>query len=105
MSRTCQYCESACADDATKCVSCGAPVGEGAPPDYRFCPFCRKRLLSLGSPACNYCGRHLPEKYIKVREATLRRLREADAAGDIDALDDEGDGALKRALKSLLDLK
>ncbi|MFL6277132.1 MAG: hypothetical protein ACJ74G_18265 [Blastocatellia bacterium] len=35
-------------------------------------------LLALGSPACNYCGRRLPEDYIKAREADLHRLTELD---------------------------
>ena len=35
-------------------------------------------LLALGSPACNYCGRRLPEEYIKAREGDLQRLTELD---------------------------
>lgn len=104
---TCLYCESVCAEGATKCGSCGAPVGAGAPPpDYRVCPFCHRRLLALASPACNYCGRALPESYLKAREATLRRIGEA-SAGNSEArelLEEESDDALKRALKSLFDL-
>ncbi|HJQ26668.1 MAG TPA: hypothetical protein VKA60_22315 [Blastocatellia bacterium] len=47
--------------------------------DYRHCPFCRRVLLALGSPACNYCGRRLPEEYIKARESDLHRLNDVDA--------------------------
>lgn len=107
MALTCNYCESACAEGATKCASCGAPVGAGAPPpDYRFCPFCKRRLLALGSPACNYCGRALPESYLKAREAQLRRIGEASAGSseDRERLEQDADGPLKRALKTLFDL-
>ena len=107
MSVTCHYCESACAEGARKCESCGAPVGADAPPpDYRFCPFCRRRLLALGSPACNYCGRALPESYLKAREAQLRRIGGASAgdAQDRERLEQDADDSLKRALKTLFDL-
>lgn len=35
---------------------------------------CHRKLLALGSPACSYCGRRLPNEYIKAREADLRRI-------------------------------
>jgi hypothetical protein len=107
MALTCPYCESVCADGATKCGSCGAPVGADAPPpDYRVCPFCRRRLLALASPACNYCGRALPESYLKAREATLRRIGEASGGNreDRERLEAESDDPLQRALKTLFDL-
>lgn len=45
-------------------------------PDFRSCPYCRRRLLALASPCCSYCGRRLPEDYIEAREADLRRIAE-----------------------------
>jgi hypothetical protein len=35
-------------------------------------------LLALGSPACNYCGRRLPDEYIRAREGDLQRLTTLD---------------------------
>lgn len=60
------------------CGNCGAPIvlDGAALPDFRSCPICHRRLLTLGSPACNYCGRRLPDEYIKAREADLRRITE-----------------------------
>lgn len=110
MDATCDYCHSLCAEGALKCVNCGAPLsGERPAPDYRVCPFCRRRLLALGSPACNYCGRSLPESYVKAREAALRRISETNAGGQADAddlgeLENEKDDAFKRALRSLFSL-
>ena len=103
----CDYCQSACADDAAKCGNCGAPLGEREPPDYRFCPFCRRRLLALGSPACNYCGRALPESFVKARGSLLQRINQASAgsADDLDELERESDEPLRRALDALLDLE
>lgn len=102
----CDYCQSVCADGARKCESCGAPLQGDAVTDYRFCPHCKRRLLALGSPACNYCGHALPESYVKAREAMRTRIAEADARHlnpeEIDGL--EADDALRRALKSLFDL-
>jgi DNA-directed RNA polymerase subunit RPC12/RpoP len=74
----CEYCKGTCAAGLLKCSNCGAPLAPAAAPatDYRHCPFCRRRLLALGSPACNYCGRRLPEDYIKAREGDLQRLAE-----------------------------
>ena len=104
MPPTCDYCQATSRDDATKCENCGAPLSaDGTPPDYRFCPFCKRRLLALGSPACNYCGRALPESYVKAREATLKRIDKVRSQEDLDELDEEDD-ALKQALKSLFDL-
>lgn len=103
----CDYCQNVPVEGATKCDNCGAPLdadGQHAP-DYRFCPHCHRRLLALGSPACNYCGRALPDNYIKAREAIFNRISEArspDQLEDIEGLDK--DDALRRALKSLFDL-
>jgi hypothetical protein len=38
------------------------------------------RLLALASPACSYCGRRLPENYIKARSEDLHRIG---AIGDL----------------------
>jgi DNA-directed RNA polymerase subunit RPC12/RpoP len=106
---TCDYCQNVSADDAAKCENCGAPLlsAENRPaPDYRFCPYCRRRLLALGSPACNYCGRSLPADLLKAREAMLERITQASAGSneDLAALENETDDDLRRALKSLFDL-
>jgi hypothetical protein len=80
MTLTCEYCKSACAASLLKCPNCGAPISGFAAPaaDYRHCPFCHRKLLALASPACNYCGRRLPDEYIKAREGDLQRLTELD---------------------------
>jgi predicted amidophosphoribosyltransferase len=105
MPPTCDYCQATSKDGVTKCENCGAPLNaDGPPPDHRFCPFCKRRLLALGSPTCNYCGRALPESYVKAREATLKRIDRTRSHNDLDKLEEEDD-ALKQALKSLFDLK
>lgn len=78
MSSNCTYCGSLLEDGASRCESCGAPLArDGASaPDYRSCPFCLRKLLALASPSCSYCGRRLPQDYIEVREADLRRIAE-----------------------------
>jgi DNA-directed RNA polymerase subunit RPC12/RpoP len=74
----CDYCNSLIGEGEIKCGNCGAPVvrDDSALPDFRSCPFCHRRLLALGSPACNYCGRRLPDRYINARESDLRRITE-----------------------------
>jgi len=104
MPRTCQYCQGVLEDGAKKCADCGAPSAASEPTDYRVCPFCRRRLLALGSPACNYCGRALPEDYVRAREAIMQRIGEAQTAEEREDLERDSDDALKRALKSLFDL-
>src|SRR6266852_469692 len=75
MGSTCEYCSALMGEGETRCASCGAPVTRDSDStDFRTCPFCHRRLLALGSPACNYCGRRLPEEYVKTREADLRRV-------------------------------
>jgi hypothetical protein len=76
MAKTCEYCKGTCEDAALKCTNCGAPLSCEVSPgtDYRSCPYCHRKLLALGSPACNYCGRRLPEEYIKARESDLQRI-------------------------------
>lgn len=39
---------------------------------------CHRKLLALGSPACSYCGRRLPDEYVRAREADLRRIMEVE---------------------------
>ena len=80
MTQSCEYCKGNLAENALKCQNCGAPVSQATEPlrDYRLCPFCYRKLLALGSPACSYCGRRLPDEYIKEREAQLRRMSEVE---------------------------
>jgi hypothetical protein len=99
---TCDYCHGALGEGATKCPNCGAGAGAREAPDFRFCPHCKRRLLALGSPACNYCGRALPEEYVRAREALWQKVSKA-TPEELAELE-EGDDALKRALKALLDL-
>ncbi|MCA1635936.1 MAG: hypothetical protein LC802_20160 [Acidobacteria bacterium] len=107
MSLTCDYCHGVCQEGATKCESCGARPGPKPATDYRFCPHCRRRLVALGSPACNYCGQALPEDYLKTREAMRQRIGDLSAGdGGPEIVEELGrdDDALRRALKSLFDL-
>lgn len=107
MPSNCDYCHGALGEGATKCANCGAAVA-GEPRDFRFCPHCKRRLLALGSPACNYCGRALPEDYVRAREALRQRV--SDAAGgkatpeELEELEKGSDDPLRRALKSLFGL-
>jgi hypothetical protein len=64
------------------------------PPDFRSCPYCRRKLLALASPCCSYCGRRLPEEYIEAREADLKRIAEL-RSGD-------GDTGVNRKLGELI---
>jgi hypothetical protein len=106
---TCDYCHGALGEGATKCANCGAAAGAGEPRDFRFCPHCKRRLLALGSPACNYCARALPEDYVRAREALWQKVSDAGAGKatpeELEELEKGGDDALRRALKSLFDMK
>ncbi|HEX8355508.1 MAG TPA: double zinc ribbon domain-containing protein [Pyrinomonadaceae bacterium] len=106
---TCDYCQGALEAGATKCANCGAAAAPGEPRDFRFCPHCERRLLALGSPACNYCGRALPEEYVRAREALRQKVNDMGAGSatpeELEELEKGGDDALRRALKSLFDLK
>ena len=108
MALTCDYCHGALEEGAKKCANCGAAVGAGEPRDFRFCPHCKRRLLALGSPACNYCGRALPDDYVRAREALWQKVSDAGAGkatpAELEELEKGGDDALRRALKSLFDL-
>ena len=75
---TCDYCGSSIAEADKSCGNCGAPAvrDQSALPDFRSCPYCHRMLQALGSPACSYCGRRLPDDYIKAREADLKRVAE-----------------------------
>jgi hypothetical protein len=105
---TCDYCQSLIEEGAAKCGNCGAAAGTREATDFRFCPHCKRRLLALGSPACNYCGRALPEDYVRAREALWQKVSDARAGKatpeELEELERSGDDALKRALKALLDL-
>jgi predicted amidophosphoribosyltransferase len=109
MPMTCDYCHGVLEEGATKCENCGASLEEREATDFRFCPFCKRRLLALGSPACNYCGRALPEDLVKAREALRQRVSDVSeghaSEEQIRELEAESDDAMRRALKSLLDLK
>ncbi len=102
---TCDYCQSVVEEGASKCSNCGAAAGAREATDFRFCPHCKRRLLALGSPACNYCGRALPEDYVRAREALWQKVSKATTPEELEALQYDGDDALKRALKALLDLE
>jgi len=101
---TCDYCQSVIEGGAAKCANCGAAVGAREATDFRFCPHCKRRLLALGSPACNYCGRALPEEYVRAREALWQKVNQA-SPEELEELGQDGDEALKRALRALLDLE
>ncbi|HKG15237.1 MAG TPA: double zinc ribbon domain-containing protein [Pyrinomonadaceae bacterium] len=109
MPTTCEYCRGALGEGATKCANCGAAVGERGERDFRFCPHCERRLLALGSPACSYCGRALPEDFVKAREQMWQRVKDLSAGradeGEKEAIRDETDEAMRRALKALLGFK
>ena len=96
MSSSCSYCGCLVEKLAPACERCGAPVGRDTErtPDYRSCPFCRRRLLALASPSCNYCGRRLPEDYIEAREADLQRIS--------DVTSDHGDNDANRKVSELI---
>ena len=95
-------------EGATKCANCGAAVGERDAKDFRFCPHCKRRLLALGSPACNYCGRALPEEFVKAREQMWQRVNDVSAGhateDEREALENESDDAMRRALTLALEL-
>ena len=105
---TCDYCQGAIEEGATKCSNCGAAAGAREAPDFRFCPHCKRRLLALGSPACNYCGRALPDDYVRAREALWQKVSDAregkTTPAELAELERAGDDDLKRALKALFDL-
>ena len=103
MPLTCDYCQSVIEEGAGKCPNCGAAAGTREAPDFRFCPYCKRRLLALGSPACNYCGRALPEDYLRAREALWQKVSNA-TPEELEELEQGGDEALKRALRALIDL-
>lgn len=99
----CDYCQGVMEEGAAKCPNCGAAAGAREAPDFRFCPYCKRRLLALGSPACNYCGRALPEEYVRARDALWQKVSNA-TPEELEELEQGGDEALKRALRALIDL-
>lgn len=103
---TCEYCQSSFEVALIRCPNCGAPFSDDAlAPDFSVCPQCHRKLISLGSPACNYCGKRLPASYIKAREAALQRISEINArnANGEDLSPNENEHEIvKRALNALL---
>jgi predicted amidophosphoribosyltransferase len=85
MASTCDYCGSSITEADKSCGNCGAPVArdQSGLPDFRSCPFCHRRLLALASPACSYCGRRLPDDYIRAREGDLKRVTEVGEGTEI----------------------
>ena len=76
MAFICEYCRGTCEEGLSSCQNCGAPVqhtGTGGL-DIRFCPFCKRRLLTVGSPACNYCGKTLPDEYLLAHNVSKQRI-------------------------------
>lgn len=75
MTVTCEYCHGQTEAGGTECRNCGAPVS-AAPTahDVIHCPYCGRRLLALGSPCCNYCGKRLPPEFISARDADMKRV-------------------------------
>ncbi|MCA1594456.1 MAG: SPFH domain-containing protein [Acidobacteria bacterium] len=104
----CPKCGTPNPPGAKFCLNCGAPqqAPEAATVECPHC--CGKRLLALGSPACSYCGRSLPENYVKAREAMWQCIRDVGAGGSsaeqLEVLEKESDGEMRRALKALFDL-
>lgn len=101
MNANCLYCKSLREDGALKCRNCGAPAiaEEEASLDVRACPYCRKKLLSLASPACNFCGLRLPAHFIKTREEHLRRITRVNDSGNRTEVKGKIDEVLRIAVK------
>jgi hypothetical protein len=83
-----------------KCDNCGAPVTASSK-DLSYCPHCNRKLLALASPACSYCGKWLPEKYLHAREGVLRRITDIRKSSEeaMPALVMAGSGRRKPKLK------
>lgn len=117
MASTCEYCHSTWTENLDKCKNCGAPITEDDI-DFRNCPYCRRRLLALGSPACNQCGRRLPESYRKAQAEGLQRIKEiegdtidaekdkviVDMMGKMSKRTSPEDSSISRLLGSLIDI-
>ena len=88
MKYECSYCKTEFEGNGVNCPNCGAPVERIEPAtNFRLCPFCGRKLLALASPACSYCGRRLPEQFIKARTEDLHRIGEI---GDLATSSKEG---------------
>ena len=102
MGLTCEYCAGSIGEGEKSCPGCGAPVTRHCDSlDFRTCPFCHRKLVALGSPACNYCGRRLPDEYIKTREADLRRVVEVQDGGEVAEIDRKADQLIRQAARQL----
>ena len=89
MSATCEYCGGA-GERAEKCDNCGAPAVRHTV-DFRSCPHCQRKLLSLASAMCNRCGRHLPDDYVAARAAQLQRIKDINPTAKRIEDDERGD--------------
>jgi len=88
MSSVCDYCHGFNIEMATSCEHCGAPVSTTSEvADFRHCPYCSRTLLALGSPACSYCGRRLPDSFLKARDQDFQRVEQI--AGQVVSQRDE----------------
>lgn len=77
MSSVCDYCHGSNIEKATTCEHCGAPISAASEAeDFRHCPYCSRPLLALGSPACSYCGRRLPDSFLKARDEDFQRVEQ-----------------------------
>ncbi|MGA9768784.1 MAG: double zinc ribbon domain-containing protein [Blastocatellia bacterium] len=99
MQKICDYCKGTTEGAILKCQNCGAPMVR-AEPDFRICPHCRRKLLALASPACNYCGRRLPDEYIVARRAQLQRISEVEATGEHPDLTENVDEMFRQTARS-----
>jgi predicted amidophosphoribosyltransferase len=101
MTLTCAYCGSSMAEVDKSCGNCGAPAvhDQAELPDFRSCPFCHRRLLALGSPACSYCGRRLPDDYIRAREADLKRVTEVGEGEEINKVGRKVDELIRQTAR------
>ena len=99
MQKTCDYCKAATEEAVLKCQNCGAPFLR-AEPDFRLCPRCRRKLLALASPACNYCGRRLPEEYILARQAQLQRISDVEATDKHPEITEKVDEMLRQTARN-----
>src|SRR5687768_7251228 len=63
------------------------------------CPYCRRKLLALASPACSFCGLHLPDHFITKRGAHLRRIMEVDDSSNNIKIKNKIDEVLRIAEK------
>ncbi|HZS43837.1 MAG TPA: hypothetical protein VFC63_01935 [Blastocatellia bacterium] len=72
----CEYCGSPVDESSSgRCAQCGGQIAIKQR-NYTVCPYCKRKLLALASIACNYCGKGLPEEYIRTRQAVAQTIAE-----------------------------